>query len=56
VRKLTAGAPVDWAEIALSGGYCDQSHLAHEFRAFSGISPGAWLSAERPFQNHMAMV
>jgi AraC-like DNA-binding protein len=55
VRKLTAGAPVDWADVALAGGYCDQAHMAHEFRAFSGISPGAWLSAERPFQNHVAI-
>jgi hypothetical protein len=30
--------------------------LAHEFRAFAGISPGAWLSAERPSQNPMAIV
>jgi AraC-like DNA-binding protein len=56
VRKLTAGAPVDWADVALAGGYCDQAHLAHEFRAFSGIAPGAWLSQDRPFQNHVAIV
>jgi AraC-like DNA-binding protein len=56
VRRLTAGAPVDWADVALAGGYCDQAHLAHEFRAFSGISPGAWLARDRPFQNHVAIV
>jgi AraC-like DNA-binding protein len=55
VRKLSTGAPVDWADVALAGGYCDQAHLAHEFRAFSGIAPGAWLAAERPFQNHVAI-
>ncbi len=53
VRKFAAGGPVDFADVAAAGGYCDQAHLANEFRAFSGISPGAWLSAERPFQNHM---
>ena len=68
VRKLTSGAPahrpqcplcaaekIDWAEVALAGGYCDQAHMAHEFRAFSGISPGAWLAQERPFQNHVVI-
>jgi AraC-like DNA-binding protein len=68
VRKLSAGTPahrpqgplcavekIDWADVALEGGYCDQAHMAHEFRAFSGISPGAWLSQDRPFQNHMVI-
>jgi AraC-like DNA-binding protein len=55
VRKLATGAPVDFADVALAGGYCDQAHLANDFRAFSGISPSAWLSAERPFRNHAAM-
>jgi AraC-like DNA-binding protein len=55
VGKLTAGAPVDWADVALAGGYCDQAHLAHEFHAFAGISPGAWLAQERPFQNHVVI-
>jgi AraC-like DNA-binding protein len=55
VRRLTLGERVDWADVALAGGYCDQAHLAHEFRAFSGIPPGAWLSGDRPFQNHVAI-
>jgi AraC-like DNA-binding protein len=55
VRKFAAGGPVDFADVAAAGGYCDQAHLANDFRAFSGVSPGAWLSAERPFQNHAAM-
>jgi AraC-like DNA-binding protein len=55
VRRLSSGAPVNWADVALAGGYYDQAHLAHEFRAFSGISPGAWLTRERPFQNHMVI-
>jgi AraC-like DNA-binding protein len=55
VRNLSSGAPVNWVDIALEGGYCDQAHLAHEFRAFSGMSPGAWLSGDRPFQNHMVI-
>ncbi len=42
-------------DVALAGGYCDQAHLAHEFRDFSGISPGSYLVAERPFVNHVHM-
>ena len=53
VRQIASGAPVDWADVALAGGYCDQPHLAHEFRDFSGLSPTAFLAAERPFPNHV---
>jgi AraC-like DNA-binding protein len=55
VRRIVAGASVDWADVALEGGYCDQAHLAHEFRDFSGMSPGNYLAAERPFANHVCV-
>lgn len=55
LQQITSGAPVDWADVALACGYCDQAHLAHEFRDFSGISPGAYATSERPFVNHVAM-
>ena len=55
VRQITSGGPVDWADVALAGGYSDQAHLAHEFRDFSGISPGSYLASERPFVNHVRM-
>jgi AraC-like DNA-binding protein len=55
VRRVASGAAVDWADVAAAGGYCDQSHMANEFRAFSGLSPGAWLAGERPFQNHLIL-
>src|SRR5262245_22766919 len=32
VREISAGGAVDWADVALAGGYYDQAHLAHEFR------------------------
>jgi len=44
---------VDWADVALAGGYYDQAHLAHEFREFSGLSPSSYLMAEHPFVNHV---
>jgi AraC-like DNA-binding protein len=41
----------DWTELALQNGYYDQAHLIHEFRDFSGITPGAYAAAksEYPF-------
>jgi len=52
VRRIASGAPIHWAQVSLDGGYYDQAHMAHEFREFSGVSPGAWLASERPFLNH----
>jgi AraC-like DNA-binding protein len=51
VGQIAAGAPVNWADLALAAGYCDQAHLANEFRSFSGISPSAYLTSERSFAN-----
>jgi AraC-like DNA-binding protein len=53
VQRIASGAPVDWAEVALAGGYCDQAHFSHEFRDFSGITPGAYLASDRPSVNHV---
>lgn len=47
--KLLAGADeVPWAELAAHCGYYDQSHLSHDFRAFSGYPPGEFLRRGRP--------
>jgi AraC-like DNA-binding protein len=55
VARGPALAEVDWAEVALDGGYCDQSHLIRDFRGFAGVTPGAYrpVAAERP--QHMAI-
>lgn len=55
VRQVNAGAPVDWAAVAAAGGYFDQSHMANEFREFSGLTPCEFLASARPFANHVAM-
>ncbi len=52
VSRIASGAPINWAQVSVEGGYYDLSHMAHEFREFSGISPGAWLASDRPFLNH----
>jgi len=53
VRQIASNQRVDWADVALSGGFYDQAHLIHEFRAFSGLSPERYLRAEHPFPNHV---
>ncbi|HYA64942.1 MAG TPA: helix-turn-helix domain-containing protein, partial [Candidatus Sulfotelmatobacter sp.] len=54
LKQIASGASVDWAQIALAAGYCDQAHLAHEFRDFSGLSPSAYLAAAAP-SNHTSI-
>jgi len=56
VREIASQRSVDWAGVALAGGFCDQAHLVHEFRAFSGLSPEMFLNSERPFPNHVRIV
>jgi transcriptional regulator GlxA family with amidase domain len=38
VLQIASSQRVDCVDIALAGGFCDQAHLVHEFRAFYGLS------------------
>jgi AraC-like DNA-binding protein len=44
---------VDWADLAVTCGYSDQPHLVHEFQAFSGMSPSAYLRHRTAHVNHL---
>lgn len=56
VLRLTEGdQPVNWAELALSCGYFDQAHLIGDFRAFSGLTPGAYLALRGERPNHVTL-
>jgi AraC-like DNA-binding protein len=46
---------VDWAGIAADCGLHDQSHLVHEFRAFSGMTPGAYLARSNEWSAHVPL-
>jgi AraC-like DNA-binding protein len=39
--RLARVGPRDWADVAAEAGYCDQSHLIHEFRQLAGITPAS---------------
>jgi AraC-like DNA-binding protein len=53
VKRTQDGGEIDWADVALDGGYFDQAHMAHEFQEFSGLSPSHYLAAVRPHQYHI---
>jgi AraC-like DNA-binding protein len=55
LRIIRKHAEVDWAEVAAASGYFDQSHLIHEFREFTGLSPNAYLPHRGPHINHVAV-
>lgn len=40
--RLDAGAPVDFARLALDLGYFDQAHFINDFRAIVGLSPAEY--------------
>ncbi len=48
--------PVDWAGLALECGYFDQAHFIHEFRQFSGLTPGAYARVRTEHLNHVPLL
>jgi len=53
--RLRKGRPVQWAAVAADCGYFDQAHFIHDFRAFSGISPTAYVSQHTAHLNHVPL-
>ena len=55
LQQTRCGKQVDWAEIALTCGYFDQAHFIHDFQAFSGFNPGAYLRHQGEHLNHVPL-
>jgi AraC-like DNA-binding protein len=53
VRLAHRRRRIRWSEVAIACGYSDQSHLNHDFRAFSGLTPTDWASSRTVFANHV---
>lgn len=46
---------IDWADVAVSTGYFDQAHFIHDFRAFSGLNPSAYMAQRTEHLNHVPL-
>ncbi len=46
-------AAPDWADVAVTCGYFDQSHLTHEFRELSGFTPAVYFALKTAHRNHV---
>jgi transcriptional regulator GlxA family with amidase domain len=46
------GATLDWSQISLDCGYCDQSHLIGDFVEFSGLTPAEYVQQLRYLDQH----
>lgn len=53
IGRLRHVEAADWADVALECGYFDQSHFIHDFRAFAGVSPSAYLRHRTSSTNHI---
>jgi AraC-like DNA-binding protein len=53
VRRAHRGDEIDWAQTALDCGYADQAHCIRDFRAFSGVNPGAYVARQPEHRNHV---
>jgi AraC-like DNA-binding protein len=55
LRTLHADSAENWAAIAYRCGYYDQAHFIHDFRMFSGLTPGEYVAVATPHLNHVPL-
>lgn len=55
LSRIALAPPRDWAHTALDAGYADQSHLIHEFKRITGMTPTAYAPLHPDQPTHMAV-
>jgi AraC-like DNA-binding protein len=55
LRTLRADSGENWAGVAYRCGYYDQAHFNHDFRLFSGLTPGEYVAVATPHLNHVPL-
>ena len=55
LRHMSKGPQSTGADLAAACGYCDQAHLIHDFRAFSGLTPTDYLARRGAQRNHVPL-
>jgi len=55
LRSVGRDGGTSWAEVAAEQGYYDQSHLIHDFRELTGITPTAYRPRSVPERNHVPL-
>jgi AraC-like DNA-binding protein len=55
LHMIGSGQQNEWSDIAFAGGYFDQAHFNHDFLAFSGLKPTAYLIHRSELFNHVSV-
>lgn len=53
IDQVADGPEAPWASLATESGYSDQAHFTRDFRAFAGVTPGAYRRIRPAAKNHV---